>query len=62
MTTRERQILEAIKELGGKAHPTTVGRKVGISSDYAEQLCRDLVYLGYLEKIGLHYKIKKEKK
>lgn len=62
MTTRERQVLETIKELGGKAHPTTVGKKIGISSDYAEQLCRDMVYLGYLERKGLFFVIKKGKK
>lgn len=57
MTTREKEVIKAIRSLGGEAHPTKIGKALGISGDYAEQLCRDLVWAGYLVKKGLRYKI-----
>ena len=57
MTTREKEIIETIRKLGGIAHPTAVGREVGISGGYAEQLCRDLVWSGSLVKNGLRFKL-----
>ena len=59
MTTREKEIVEAIEGLGGMAHPTAIGKELGISGDYAEQLCRDLVWMGYLAKEGLKFKLSK---
>ncbi len=55
MTSREKEIIKAIKSLGGQAHPTKIGKALGISGDYAEQLCRDLAWAGYLIKKGLKY-------
>lgn len=60
MTSREKEVLEAIERLGGEAHPTKIGGEMGITGDYAEQLCRDLVWMGYLVKKGLRYKIAPE--
>ena len=57
MTSREKEIIKAIKSLGGEAHPTKIGKALGISGDYAEQLCRDLVWAGRLIKKGLRYRI-----
>lgn len=59
MTTREKEIIRAVKDLGGVAHPTAIGKEVGISGDYAEQLCRDLVWMGHLAKKGLKFKLTK---
>ena len=60
MTAREKEIITAVASLGGEAHPTRIGKALGISGDYAEQLCRDLVWAGYLIKKGLRYGILKE--
>lgn len=60
MTSREKEVISAIKSLGGIAHPTKIGKALGISGDYAEQICRDLVWAGYLIKKGLKYAIFKE--
>lgn len=57
VTTREKEVIEAIKKLGGIAHPTSVGTQMGISGGYAEQLCRDLVWSGSLVKRGLKFKL-----
>ena len=57
MTTREKEVIEAIRKLGGIAHPTAVGREMGISGGYTEQLCRDLVWSGALAKTGLKFKL-----
>lgn len=57
MTTREKQVTAAIAALGGIAHPTAIGKELGISGDYAEQICRDLVWRGVLEKVGLKFKL-----
>ena len=57
MTTREKEVIKAITSLGGIAHPTKIGGELGISGDYAEQICRDLVWAGYLIKKGLKYAI-----
>ena len=59
MTTREMEIIRAVKNLGGIAHPTAIGKKVGISTDYAEQICRDLIWMGCLVKEGLKFKLTK---
>ncbi|MDO9585286.1 MAG: hypothetical protein Q7I93_02245 [Syntrophales bacterium] len=58
MTTREKEIFEAVKRLGGSARPTKIGREMGISPDYSEQLCRDMVWQGKFIKQGLKFKIK----
>jgi len=60
MTSREKEIVSVIKNLGGIAHPTKIGMVMGITGDYAEQICRDLVWAGYLIKKGLKYAIFKE--
>ncbi len=57
MTSREKEVVKALESFGGEAHPTKIGKAMGISGDYAEQLCRDLVWAGYLTKNGLRYKI-----
>ena len=57
MTSREKEVIEVLKSFGGEAHPTKIGKAMGISGDYAEQLCRDLVWASYLIKKGLRYKI-----
>ena len=57
MTSREKEVMKAITSLGGEAHPTKIGKVLGISGDYAEQLCRDLVWSGYIIKNGLRYAI-----
>ena len=59
MTSREKEIISAVEDLGGEAHPTKIGRELGISSDYAEQICRDLVWMGALVKNGLRFKLVK---
>ncbi len=56
MTKRERQIFQTVKELG-KAHPKDISDRVGISPGYAEQLCRDMVWLRHFRKRGLFYEI-----
>ena len=60
MTSREKEIMTVIKEYGGPTHPTKIGKAMGISGDYAEQICRDLVWQGYLIKKGLKYGIFKD--
>ena len=57
LTSREKEILEAVKKLGGAAHPTAIGKVMGISGDYAEQLCRDMVWQGRFVKKGLRYQV-----
>ena len=58
MTSREKEVISVIKSLGGiAAHPTKIGKAMGITGDYAEQICRDLVWAGYLVKNGLKYAI-----
>lgn len=59
MTFRERQIYEALKKLGGEAHPRVIGEEMGISRDYAEVLCREMVLRMHFAKKGLKYAIKK---
>ncbi len=58
MTAREKEVFEAVKKLGGIAHPTKIGKEMGISADYAEQLCRDMVWKCEFVKQGLKFKIK----
>ena len=57
MTSREKQILDALKRLGGNARPASIAEAMGISADYAEQLCRDMVWMGHLVKRGLCYEL-----
>lgn len=57
MTSREKEVTKVLESLGGEAHPTRIGKAIGVSGDYAEQLCRDLVWSGHLIKKGLKYKI-----
>ncbi len=57
MTSREKEVVTVIKEYGGPTHPTKIGKAMGVSGDYAEQICRDLVWHGYLVKKGLKYDI-----
>ena len=61
MTKREREIFDIVNELG-KARPKRISEKMGISPDYAEQLCRDMVWMGYFLKKGLGYEIAPRKK
>lgn len=56
MTKREREIFQAVKELG-RAHPKAISERVGISPGYAEQLCRDMVWLRHFIKKGQFYEI-----
>lgn len=58
MTAREKEIFEAVKRLGSVAHPTRIGKEMGVSADYAEQLCRDMVWQGKFIKQGLKFKVK----
>ena len=55
-TAQERKILKAVAEVRACDH-ILVSRKVGISSDYANQLCRYLSRWGYLEKRGNRYSL-----
>ena len=57
LTKREKEILQAVTDLGGVAHPTKIGVAMGISSDYAEQICRDMVWYGYFLKKGIRYAV-----
>ncbi len=57
MTGREKEIFNVVKELGGSAHPTRMADVMGISPDYATQLSRDMVWMGYFKKKGLHFEL-----
>ena len=57
MTGREKELLELVKKLG-QAHPRTIGKELGFTSDHAEILCNEMVRMGYLEKKGRIYKVK----
>ena len=57
MTSREKEVCQAIGKLGGKAHPTAIGKAMGVSGDYAEQICRDLVWHNVLAKEGLKFRL-----
>ncbi len=57
MTSREKEVVAIINEYGGPTHPTKIGKTMGVSGDYAEQICRDLVWNGFLFKKGLKYGI-----
>jgi len=56
MTSREKEIFNIVKELG-VAHPRKIGKRMGISADYAEQLCRDMVWLKHFVKKGLRFEL-----
>ena len=57
ISQREREVLDVIKDLGGTAHPTNVGKAMGITGDYAEQMCDYLVWKKYLTRQGLKFKV-----
>jgi len=57
LTFREQEVVEALKKLGGEAHPTRIGREMGISPDYAEQLADYMVWKKYLVRKGLKFQI-----
>lgn len=59
MTDREQQVLNTIRKAGGTASASTIGRETGISSDYAEQLCRDLVWQGRVIARGRRFVVKR---
>jgi len=58
MTFREKEIHGALKKLGGEAHPKFIGEEMGISRDYAEVLCREMVFRKHFVKKGLKYAMK----
>ena len=60
MTDREQQVVSVIKKAGGSASPTAIGREMGVSPDYAQQLCRHLVWHGKLFAKGRHFEIRKD--
>ncbi len=60
MTSREKEVITVINEYNCPAHPTKIGKAMGVSGDYAEQICRDLVWQGYLVKKGLKYGVFKD--
>lgn len=43
----ERRVLRIVKQLG-QANKVQVGERIGISQDYAEYLCKQMVLGGYL--------------
>lgn len=55
MTGREKQVLEAVNQLGDKASPRKIGELLSMTSGYAEQLCNIMVRRGYLVKVGYHF-------
>ena len=57
MTGREKEVFQTLKKLGGKAHPSAISGGIGISPDYAEQICRDMVWRRLIKKTGLLYEI-----
>ena len=57
MTSREKEVCQAVRDLGGKAHPTAIGKRMGVSGGYAEQLCRDLVWHHALVKEGIAFRL-----
>ncbi|ODS34289.1 MAG: hypothetical protein SCARUB_00548 [Candidatus Scalindua rubra] len=60
MTSREKEVVTVIKDNSAPTHPTKIAKMMGVSGDYAEQICRDLVWQGYLVKKGLKYDIFKK--
>ncbi len=61
MTAREQEVMKIIEESGGSASPTAIGREMGVSPDYAEQLCRHLVWLTKLYRRGRHFEVRTTK-
>lgn len=57
MTRLEEEILGVVRKLG-EAQPRVIGKKMDITSDYAEILCREMVRMGYFVKKGRAYKVK----
>lgn len=57
MTPLEEEILGVVRKLG-EVQPRTIGKKMGITSDHAEILCREMVRMGYFIKRGRVYKVK----
>ena len=56
MTRHEKEIFQTIKELG-VASPDDISKRLGIYSDCAEVLCRDMVCRDILIKKGYCYEI-----
>ena len=55
MTGREKDVLEAVRQLGDKASPRKIGQLLSFTSGYAEQLCNIMVRKGHLLKVGYHF-------
>ncbi len=51
MKGNEKQVLKIIRELG-RCRPEKVGRKMAISTEYAGELCGNLLEDRYLSKVG----------
>ena len=60
ISQRERETLEVIRRLGGVAHPTKIGQAMGISADYAEQICDYLVWKKCLARRALRFQLTTE--
>ena len=56
MTKREREVFHIVRE-AGRIHPRDISERMGISPGYAEQLCRDMVWLRHFIKRGQFYEI-----
>ena len=57
ISQRERETLDVIKGLGGVAHPTVIGKAMGVTGDYAEQICDYLTYKRYVVRQGLRFRL-----
>ena len=57
ISQREREVLDVIKGLGGVAHPTLIGKAMGVTGDYAEQMCDYLAWKKYLLRQGLKFRL-----
>ena len=57
ISQREKEVLEIIKSMGGVAHPTHIGKAMGVTGDYAEQMCDYLTYKRYVVRQGLRFKL-----
>jgi len=56
MTRHEKEVFQTINELG-IASPDDISKRLGISSDCAEMLCRDMAFRGILIKKRYCYEI-----
>ena len=57
ISQREKEVLEVIKDLGGVAHPTSIGKAMGVTGDYAEQMCDYLTWKKYVVRQGLKFRV-----